>query len=98
MILQISSYWLPGQHIHINLLPGQDLPALLNRWQAEHPAQELKTVLGRELPKRLVEKLMERGELTSKPLRQYSPRELLAVAERLGNWTILPNGTRNNFV
>lgn len=93
VILQISSYWQPGQRLQINLLPGQDIPALLARWQAEHPAQELKTVLGRELSRRLVEKLMERDELTSKPLRQYTPKELAAVAERLGNWTLLPNGT-----
>jgi predicted Rossmann fold flavoprotein len=93
VILQISSYWLPGQTIRINLFPGQDIPALLQRWQGEHPAQELKTVLGRELPKRLVEKLLERGELHSKPLRQYTPKELSAVAGVLGGWSLLPNGT-----
>ncbi len=93
VVLQVSSYWQPGQRLHINLLPGCDLPARLAQWQAQHPAQELKTVLARELPRRLVEKLLERGELGNKPLRQYSPRELAAVAERLGNWTMLPNGT-----
>ena len=93
VILQISSYWQPGQTIHINLLPGQDIPALLQQWQRDYPAQELKTVLGRELPKRLVEKLIERAELHSKPLRQYTPKELTAVAELLAGWRILPNGT-----
>ena len=93
VILQISSYWQPGQRIQINLLPGQDIPALLQRWQSEHPAAELKTVLARELPKRLVEKLIERGELVSKPLRQYTPRELSGVADLLAGWSLLPNGT-----
>ena len=93
VILQISSYWQPGETIRINLLPGQNIPALLQRWQSDHPAQELKTVLGRELPKRLVEKLIERNELQSKPLRQYTPKELTAVAELLAGWQILPNGT-----
>lgn len=93
VILQISSYWQPGQTIHINLLPGQDIPALLQQWQRDYPAQELKTVLGRELPKRLVEKLIERAELHSKLLRQYTPKELTAVAELLAGWRILPNGT-----
>ena len=93
VILQISSYWRPGQTIRINLLPGRDIPALLQQWQSEHPAQELKTVLGRELPKRLVEKLIERGELHSKPLRQYTPKELAAVADVLAGWSLLPNGT-----
>jgi len=93
VILQISSYWRAGQTIRINLLPGRDIPALLLQWQGEHPAQELKTVLGRELPKRLVEKLIERGELHSKPLRQYTPKELAAVADVLTGWSLLPNGT-----
>ena len=93
VILQISSYWQAGQTIRINLLPGQDSLALLQQWQRDYPAQELKTVLGRELPKRLVEKLIERQELQSKPLRQYTPKELTAVAELLAGWRILPNGT-----
>ena len=93
VILQVSSYWQPGQTIRINLLPGQDSLGLLQQWQRDYPAQELKTVLGRELPKRLVEKLIERGELHSKPLRQYIPKELAAVAELLAGWRILPNGT-----
>ena len=50
-------------------------------------------MLGRELPKRLVEKLIERGELHSKPLRQYTPKELAAVAAALAGWSLLPNGT-----
>ncbi|MGL4205649.1 MAG: NAD(P)/FAD-dependent oxidoreductase [Aeromonadaceae bacterium] len=93
VILQISSYWQPGQRIGINLLPGQDIPRLLQQWQSDHPAQELKTVLGRELPKRLVEKLIERNELLNKPLRQYTPKELNEVAALLGGWSLLPNGT-----
>ena len=93
VILQISSYWQPGQHISINLLPGQDILRLLQQWQSDHPAQELKTVLGRELPKRLIEKLIERNELLNKPLRQYTPKELNEVAVLLGGWSLLPNGT-----
>ncbi len=93
VILQISSYWQPGQHISINLLPGQDILRLFQQWQSDHPAQELKTVLGRELPKRLIEKLIERNELLNKPLRQYTPKELNEVAVLLGGWSLLPNGT-----
>ena len=92
-ILQISSYWQPGEPIRIHLLPGRDVLPLLQQWQRELPAQELKTVLGRELPKRLVEKLIERGELVSKPLRQYTARELEGIASLLEGWSILPNGT-----
>ena len=92
-ILQISSFWLAGEKIHINLLPELDIPAALKAWALAHPAQELKTVLGRELPKRFVDKLVELGQLNSKPMRQYNERELEAVATLLGDWQILPNGT-----
>ncbi len=92
-ILQISSFWLAGEKIHINLLPELDIAATLREWAQAHPAQELKTVLGRELPKRFVDKLVELGQLVSKPMRQYNERELEAVATLLGDWQILPNGT-----
>ena len=41
-------------------------------------------MLGRELPKRFVDKLVEQGWLVSKPMRQYNERELEAVATLLG--------------
>lgn len=82
-----------GEKIHINLLPDLDIPETLKTWAQAHPAQELKTVLGRELPKRFVDKLVELGWLVSKPMRQYNERELEAVATLLGDWQILPNGT-----
>ncbi|KAF1066633.1 MAG: hypothetical protein GAK45_01870 [Pseudomonas citronellolis] len=31
--------------------------------------------------------------LTSKPMKQYTPAELAAVAERLSNWQLVPAGT-----
>lgn len=73
-----------GEKIHINLLPDLDIPETLKTWAQAHPAQELKTVLGRELPKRFVDKLVELGWLVSKPMRQYNERELEAVATLLG--------------
>ena len=92
-ILQISSFWLPGEKIHINLLPDLDILAALKGWAQAHPAQELKTVLGRELPKRFVDILVDLGQLSNKPMRQYNERELDTIATLLGDWQLLPNGT-----
>jgi predicted flavoprotein YhiN len=75
-VLQVSSYWTPGEAVVIDLLPGRDVADWLARAQRENGAQELKTLLARELPRRLVEKLIEQGVLLNKPLRQYTPREL----------------------
>ncbi|MGL5948620.1 MAG: NAD(P)/FAD-dependent oxidoreductase [Aeromonas sp.] len=92
-ILQISSYWQAGEAITINLLPDLDVAAALAGWAQDHPAQELKTVLARALPKRLVEKFIEQGALLNKPLRQYNERERAEVVALLQGWQIRPNGT-----
>ena len=92
-VLQISSYWQAGQAVRINWLPGQDVPALLANWQQQHGAAELKTCLGRLLPKRLVEKLLERSGFANKPMRQYGHGELASLVQLLTDWRLLPNGT-----
>ncbi len=52
-ILQISSYWQPGDDLRLNLLPDRDVLAFLLDQQAQRGAAELKTVLAEALPKRL---------------------------------------------
>ncbi|MDC6726254.1 NAD(P)/FAD-dependent oxidoreductase, partial [Leclercia adecarboxylata] len=52
-ILQISSYWQPGDTLHLDLLPGQDALEWLRRMKAERGAAELRTVLSEVLPRRL---------------------------------------------
>ncbi len=92
-VLQISSYWQPGQAITINLLPNIDVDAWLTTAREEHPNQTLKTTLARVLPKRLVEVLLERQLFVDKPLKQFSTKALLSVGEALEQWTLVPNGT-----
>lgn len=92
-VLQISSYWKPGQAVTINLVPDVDIDELLTRSREKHPNQSLKNTLARVLPKRLVEVLIERKLLSDKPLKQLNPKELSAVSETLQQWRIVPNGT-----
>ncbi|WP_277207339.1 NAD(P)/FAD-dependent oxidoreductase [Vibrio misgurnus] len=92
-VLQISSYWQPGQTITTNLLPAVDLAQLLNSEKQAHPNQSLKNTLSKLLPKRLVEVFIERKMFADKPLKQYSPQELEEVQSRLQSWSIVPNGT-----
>jgi hypothetical protein len=91
-ILQISSYWKPGDELAINFLPLTDANEWLRSRQASRPDAELKTVLGEFLPKRLAQRLCE-VELSSRPLRQYAPRDLRALCERLQNWRFRPSET-----
>ena len=89
-VLQISSYWSRGDAVSIDLLPGIDACALLERERAS--AAEVSTLLARHLPRRFAQSWCEmyapRG-----PLRSLSAAELRAVAERLKDWRVEPAGT-----
>ncbi|HAS6144050.1 TPA: NAD(P)/FAD-dependent oxidoreductase [Vibrio vulnificus] len=92
-VLQISSYWKAGQAVSINLVPEVDVLELLQRNLEKHPNQSMKNTLAKVLPKRLIEVLIERNELTDKPLKQYNGKELQEIVEYLEHWKIAPNGT-----
>ena len=70
--------------------------ALATEWlkarQSSRPESELKTVLGEFLPKRLAQRLCE-VEIRSRPLRQYTLRDLRALCELLQDWRIRPSDT-----
>ncbi len=91
-ILQISSFWQPGDAIEINLLPHLDLLEWLTAQQRERPNSELKTLLAELFTKKMAGLLAERW-FVSKPLKQYAPAELEAIAERLSCWSLVPSGT-----
>ncbi|MCK6265564.1 NAD(P)/FAD-dependent oxidoreductase [Vibrio sp. ZSDE26] len=92
-ILQVSSFWKAGQSVSINLVPNDDIEALLEQAREQHPNQSLKNTLAKALPKRLLDVLIERKELTDKPLKQFNSKELEAVVTLLENWQVAPNGT-----
>ena len=91
-VLQISSYWQPGDELVVNLLPNVEVFEWLASRQQSRPDAELKTVLGELFPKRLAQRLCELA-FDSRPLRQYRVAELQAIAERLQRWEFHPNGT-----
>ncbi|WP_260513989.1 NAD(P)/FAD-dependent oxidoreductase [Serratia fonticola] len=92
-ILQISSYWQPGEFVSINLLPTLDLVGFLNEQRQAHPNQSLKNTLALHLPKRLVELLQELGQLPEATLKQLTPTQQAALVDSLQDWRVQPNGT-----
>ncbi|MBL5861445.1 NAD(P)/FAD-dependent oxidoreductase [Serratia fonticola] len=92
-ILQISSYWQPGEFVSINLLPTLDLVGFLNEQRQAHPNQSLKNTLALHLPKRLVELLQELGQLPEATLKQLTPSQQAALVDSLQDWRVQPNGT-----
>ncbi|MEA1606536.1 BaiN/RdsA family NAD(P)/FAD-dependent oxidoreductase [Pseudomonas spirodelae] len=91
-ILQISSFWQPGDAISINLLPHIDLPEWLAEQQRERPNSELKTLLAELFTKKMAGLLADNW-FASKPMKQYTHAELKAIAEQLGDWQLVPAGT-----
>ena len=91
-ILQISSYWQPGDDLRLDLLPGRDVGALLREWQRSRRDAELKTLLAEVLPKRFAQRLCEHW-IASKPLRQYNEPELRDIAAQLSSWPLVASGT-----
>lgn len=91
-ILQISSYWQPGDDLRLNLLPGHDAAAWLRMQQIERPAAELKTVLSDAMPRRFAQRLCELW-LSNKPMKQYTPPELKQLAATLQDWALVASGT-----
>ncbi|MBU1329607.1 MAG: NAD(P)/FAD-dependent oxidoreductase [Gammaproteobacteria bacterium] len=91
-ILQISSFWQPGDRVHIDLLPHIDLPEWLATQQRERPNSELKTLLAELFTKKMAGLLADNW-FASKPMKQYTPAELKAIAEQLSDWQVVPAGT-----
>lgn len=91
-ILQISSYWQPGDTVHIDLLPHIDLPEWLATQQRERGNSELKTLLAELFTKKMATLLVD-SWFSNKPLKQYTPGELKTIAERLSDWQLVPAGT-----
>lgn len=92
-VLQISSYWLPGEFVTINLVPECDLAEFLNQQRDAHPNQSLKNTLGMQLPKRLVECLQQLGQIPDVTLKQLNSRDQEKLVETLTAWRVQPNGT-----
>lgn len=92
-VLQLSSYWQPGERVSVNLLPGVDLAAHLDAERLAHPNQSLKNTLAQLLPKRLVECLQLLGQLPEATLKQLNAPQQAALVESLQAWQVQPNGT-----
>ncbi len=91
-ILQISSYWQPGDDLRLDLLPGRDAGGYLAASRAAHPAAELRSVLADALPRRLAQRLCE-TRFASRPMRQYSAKELAGIADGLQSFAVVASGT-----
>ncbi len=91
-ILQISSYWKPGETLLINCLPDKSLLAELKQLRGQGSKLKLKSCLGEYLPKRLLQALVAESEL-ERTLVDCSDQQLQQVVDRIQAWRIQPNGS-----
>jgi predicted Rossmann fold flavoprotein len=91
-ILQISSYWEPGEAVTIDMLPGIDAVALLKTAKQEQSQKQLKTILSDHLPRRVVEILFTLV-LVEKVMATISNQQLEEIASIINSWMVKPNGT-----
>jgi predicted Rossmann fold flavoprotein len=91
-ILQISSYWRPGDTISLDLAPGQDANGFLMERKHSRPRAEAKTVLAEILPARLAHALAE-ACLPPGPMANVPDRTLAAFAARLKGFEVRPTGS-----
>ena len=95
VVLQISNYWVPGQSISINLLPGEDVERLLYDAKCDKPKSLVRTILNQKLPKNLVLELESLWwtELKDTPLAELNNSQIKNIASQVNNWQIVPAGT-----
>ena len=91
-ILQISSYWVEGESIRVNLMPGADPYALLRAQRQESGRRQMQTVLAQMLPARLADHLAADWALAGN-LADQNDAKLRALADRLTGWELTPTGS-----
>jgi predicted Rossmann fold flavoprotein len=91
-ILQASSYWLAGQTLEIDLLPGIDFAASLAACRSAGASSEVRTLLTRHLPKRLADRWCQLQGI-AKPVAALSDREVESITADLHAWRVQPAGT-----
>ncbi|TFH51437.1 MAG: NAD(P)/FAD-dependent oxidoreductase [Lysobacterales bacterium] len=93
--LQLSSYWLPGGIVRVNLLPEHDAAFLLLNAKARQPRALMRTILTTALPRALVLALepLYWHASSEKPLADVSDDVLRRVAKLLHAWELRPAAT-----
>ena len=87
-ILQISSYWKPGQAVVIDLVPGSDVTAALRVPGAQRNIKTMKAALQNFLPNRFANRWLELHAPAA-----WTNSALAEFENAVHNWTVMPAGT-----
>jgi predicted Rossmann fold flavoprotein len=90
-ILQVSSYWRPGETIGIDFVP-QAQANWLTEAKRQDPRKPVRRLVEQALPVRLAETLCDRLAVDG-PIGGISDRALAAAEQKLRGWRFTPNGS-----
>ncbi len=91
-MLQISSYWQPGNTLTITLLPEYDLYAELKTARERQPNIKLKNILINYFPKRIIPCFVA-DDQQQQCLQSFTNTNLQHLANLFQQWQIKPNAT-----
>ena len=93
--LQLSSYWLPGDDIRLDLLPDHDAASLLLDAKQVRPKSLVRTVLSEVLPRALVLELQQVywQDSAERRLAELTDDLLMQLGKQLHQWILRPAGT-----
>ncbi len=91
-MLQISSFWEPGDALCVDLLPSLPVASQLSHYRNRQPRNTLLHWLYQQLPKRVAQTLVELHQWDG-PVQAYSNEQLQLVEQQLREWAIKPAGT-----
>lgn len=90
-ILQISSYWSPGDIIRVNLAPENDVLGALKLARTASPKQSPSGFLSKFLPQKLAQFLTKNN--VQKRLADMSDQALMELANTVNDWQLKPAGS-----
>lgn len=92
-VLQISSFWEPGDTVSFDITPAADFTDKLLELCNNNTNSLLSNVLNEWFPKRFVQTILAVFGIDNKPLKQYNEKQLIAICNRFNDWQVKPNGT-----
>ena len=93
-ILQVSSYWSPGEPVTLRLLPGTDIAETLKTAKRDRPMQTLGAALEGLFANRLVDLILKRANHPpTTRLADISHTTIDTLAHTLSAWVVRPAGT-----
>ena len=92
-MLQISSYWHPGDTLHIDLQPAMSAAEYLTAAQQDTPDAQLSTVLSKFYPKRVAQTFIDIRQWPNEPVKRLNHSQIAEIDNTLSDWQVTPNGT-----